>query len=491
MISILILTDDLILFNSMSKLLEHSGYSCIMSDLNNVLLNIYRHNIRCIIIDLDYCDKITLSALEDLCEFDYIPIVGIYNHSHSIEERKLIKHFIQKDSINSSITEIIDSFLDFKLHYDKVRECNEAIDIMNTEIDRLFRSHAYSVKSLIENTFVTSQVLENKPSQIIYFSVKDDGTEADLYIIDSGELVKESNVIRLKSNSFLKDNITIKTEFFSNCDKNQYSDVDNYKALLEGLLHEKGISIRNFAGFATTDTAVIAINYNGYVTSSDAKVIKMFCINLNLIKNVYRKIDDVNNAFKYTIEALARAGEAADDDTGSHIKRVNEYSKFIAECMDFDKEFIDIIYYSAQMHDVGKIHIPQNILNKKGKLSDDEFNIIKQHTVYGPKIIGNSPYLKMAAEIALNHHEKYDGSGYPNGIQGENIPMSARIVALADIYDALRSPRCYKEGYSHEKTVEIIVNGDGRVKPCHFDPEVLNVFSKNHKQFDKIWSSLI
>ena len=155
-----------------------------------------------------------------------------------------------------------------------------------------------------------------------------------------------------------------------------------------------------------------------------------------------------------------------------------------------DNEFISKIESAAQMHDVGKIYVDKAILSKPGKLTEEEFEHIKMHTVYGEKIIGSSKRLKMAVEVSRSHHEKYDGTGYPDGKKGQEIPIAARIVFLADIYDALRSDRPYKKGFSHEKAYEIITVGDGRVMPENFDPEVLNAFKKIHLGFNKIYEEL-
>ncbi|MBE9504674.1 MAG: HD domain-containing protein, partial [Proteobacteria bacterium] len=120
-------------------------------------------------------------------------------------------------------------------------------------------------------------------------------------------------------------------------------------------------------------------------------------------------------------------------------------------------------------------------------LSDNEFEKIKEHTFLGSRILGDEPRLKMAREIAQSHHERYNGSGYPQGLKGDEIPLSARIVALADIYDALRSKRSYKEAFSHEKTLEIILKGNERTNPSHFDPQVVAAFVKREKDFERIF----
>lgn len=248
--------------------------------------------------------------------------------------------------------------------------------------------------------------------------------------------------------------------------------------------------VKNFASFAVGNLIILGINYKNIVTSYDITIIKALTINIDLIETIRHQVKDLENAFEYTTNALARATDANDDLTGKHIKRVNSFAKKIAQELGLTENFTEEIYNAAQMHDVGKIYVDKAILSKPGKLTYEEFEEMKKHTIYGEKIIGDSKYLKMSAEIARSHHERYDGSGYPDGKVGEDIPLSARIVCLADIYDALRSARPYKRAFSHEEAYKIIVEGDGRVMPYHIDPRVLEVFKKTQKEFDRIYCEL-
>ncbi|MGE5630589.1 MAG: HD-GYP domain-containing protein [Caulobacteraceae bacterium] len=207
----------------------------------------------------------------------------------------------------------------------------------------------------------------------------------------------------------------------------------------------------------------------------------------NLTSGLYNHINSAGLSFINTVTALSKASEANGGGTSSHVSRVNAYSAIIAESLGMDKNFVETISFSAQMHDVGKVSIPKHILFKPGKLTEEEFEIIKTHTIFGAKIIGDLPQLKMASEIALSHHEKYDGSGYPYGKSGDEIPLSGRIVALADVYDALRTKRVYKPAFDHSTAFNIMTNGDGRVHPQHFDPVILNVFKVKHKDFYEIF----
>jgi putative two-component system response regulator len=202
------------------------------------------------------------------------------------------------------------------------------------------------------------------------------------------------------------------------------------------------------------------------------------------------QITATEEAFNYTVYALARAAEANDEDTGNHILRVGEFSAIIASQLGLDDGFVRAIHLQAILHDVGKIHAHPDIFKKAGRLTDEEFTIMKGHTVSGTIIIGNNEKLSIGRSIALTHHEKWDGSGYPLGLAGEQIPIEGRITAIADIYDALRSPRTYKESFGHDKACQIITEGDGRTMPEHFDPAVLNAFTKTSAQFEEAYVSL-
>ena len=201
--------------------------------------------------------------------------------------------------------------------------------------------------------------------------------------------------------------------------------------------------------------------------------------------------DETEEAFQLSINLLSRAAELHDEDTARHVERVNEYSYFLAGLLGKSKSFCNEIRYSAQLHDVGKMSINVAILRKEGPLDDNERFEMMRHPEYGFQILSASDRLRMAADIALNHHEQWDGSGYPAGRKGEEIPLSSRIVSLADIYDALRSKRTYKQGFTHEKTRRIVLDGDDRFDPgSHLDPRLLEVFSEHHLGMAEIWDRL-
>jgi len=175
-----------------------------------------------------------------------------------------------------------------------------------------------------------------------------------------------------------------------------------------------------------------------------------------------------------TIHRLAAVAECRDQYTGSHILRISRYAAAIAEKMGLDSGFVKALLYAALMHDIGKIGIPDKILMKPGKLNTKEWEIMKQHTVIGAKILNGSKqdYMKLAEEIALTHHEKWDGTGYPQGLKGKHIPISGRIVAVADVFDALIFERPYKPSSSPRESFTIIKNERG----THFDPDIIDAF---------------
>jgi len=191
------------------------------------------------------------------------------------------------------------------------------------------------------------------------------------------------------------------------------------------------------------------------------------------------------------IERLTAAAELRDEDTGLHISRIGMYARHMAVHLQLPDDFIENITVASAMHDVGKIGIPDSILLKPGSLSSEEFAIIKQHTLIGEKILRGSDHamLQMGALIAASHHERWDGSGYPAALKGDQIPLAGRIVMIVDQYDALRSSRAYKPAFDHTKTCDIILNGDGRTMPEHFEPRILRAFDIVKDEFDAIFST--
>jgi putative two-component system response regulator len=219
--------------------------------------------------------------------------------------------------------------------------------------------------------------------------------------------------------------------------------------------------------------------------------------NLQLEQRIAEQVKVVTASQLGTIFALAKLAEARDDDTGQHIERVQTFSRMLAEQMremrlhaaQLTSAFIENLYQTASLHDIGKVGTPDAVLLKSGKLTAEEFTEIKKHCALGARTLAtvlerhpDNQFLRMGVEVARSHHEKWNGSGYPDGLEAAAIPLAARIVALADFYDALTSKRCYRPASSHEDVCRMIQEGDG----THFDPDVVTAFKAVDGQFRRV-----
>jgi len=186
------------------------------------------------------------------------------------------------------------------------------------------------------------------------------------------------------------------------------------------------------------------------------------------------RTEELNTTRLEIIRRLGRAAEYKDNETGMHVIRMSWFSKFLAKACNMDNQYCELLFNAAPMHDIGKIGIPDKVLLKPGKLDKDEWAIMQKHAQYGADIIGDhpSPLLQMAKEVAICHHEKFNGKGYPNGLKGNDIPLSARIIAVADVYDALTSERPYKKAWTEEDALSLLKEEAGE----HFDPELIPLF---------------
>lgn len=263
-----------------------------------------------------------------------------------------------------------------------------------------------------------------------------------------------------------------------------YSFSRNLRALFH---HQNSVLIRATGG-----------HLDGAVPVSTSDEFGVMAKHTNLMVNGLRdRTEELHRTRDATIMSLASLAETRDNETGAHLLRTQRYIKSLADHLQnharfkdtLDEENIDLLFKSAPLHDIGKVGIPDHILLKPGRLTPEEFSIMKTHAMLGgdalrvaEQNLGESSFLRLAREIAYSHHEKWDGSGYPHGLQGEAIPLAGRLMALADVYDALISARVYKPAFPHEKAKGIILEGRGG----HFDPEVVDAFLSVEAEFVEI-----
>ncbi len=201
------------------------------------------------------------------------------------------------------------------------------------------------------------------------------------------------------------------------------------------------------------------------------------------------KSRELERAYHDTLQRLLRASHYKDQDTGAHNQRLAHYARALALFLGWTREEGERLFAATPMHDIGKIGVPDAVLFKPGPLDEGEWKVLRRHTSFGASLLAGSTssLLEMARKIALYHHERWDGTGYPHGLKGEEIPQCAHLVMLADQYDALRSDRPYKAGLEHERVRQILLEGDGRTLPRHFQPLLLEAFRELQGKFEEIF----
>jgi response regulator RpfG family c-di-GMP phosphodiesterase len=262
-----------------------------------------------------------------------------------------------------------------------------------------------------------------------------------------------------------------------------------YRRLI-AYLESASIPVSNMVGVSSKQFSIVALNYGKMVSQYDAEVLNSIVMQSLYMKSLAAQVNETEHAFDYLVFALARAAEANDEDTGNHILRVGEYCAALARELGMDEKFSNIIRTQATLHDVGKIHVHPAILKKSGALTPGDWEEIKTHTTSGAAILGEHARLTLAKKAALSHHERWDGSGYPFGLKGDMIPIEGRILNIADQYDVLRNSRVYKPAFDHANACKILLEGDGRTLPTHFDPQVLRAFKRSTALFEEIYERM-
>jgi len=355
------------------------------------------------------------------------------------------------------------------------------------EIIEFINDNLYEVHSLIENERKFKNELElsveQKTQEVIK---KSQYLEQYIKMINEVESVIQfdifGNITHTNKNfcelsKYSEDEIVGQpiVTFLNSNDKNIEFCEEITNVIKEGLVY-KGINsdLAKDGTVYTTKTVILPLKL------VDNTIEHFFCIRAD-ISQIASLTNEIIETQKDVISTMGEIGESRSKETGLHVKRVAEYSKLLAQKYNLSKVECELIYNASPMHDIGKVAIPDNILKKPGKLTKEEFEIMKTHTKLGYDMLKNSnrDILSAAATIAYEHHEKYDGTGYPNGKKGDDIHIFGRITAIADIFDALGSDRCYKKAWPLEKINQLLLEGKGK----HFDPVLIELFLENQEEF--------
>lgn len=276
-------------------------------------------------------------------------------------------------------------------------------------------------------------------------------------------------------------------KYVSESDSLESSDIsENVKELIQKAFDEKCHfnSHEYFVGYYETSeeaSSVLYIEFEDDAEHFRSNLAELFATNVALILESLTKQHEIERTQKELLCIVGEAIEARSKETGSHVKRVSMICELLATKMNLDAKFIQAIKLASPLHDLGKITTPERILNKPGSLDDEEWNIMKMHADSGASLLkkSNSPISKIGARLAQYHHENWDGSGYPEGLSGESIPLEARIMSIADVFDALGSERCYKTKWKDDDIKQYIVEQRGK----KFEPAIVDVFIENYEEF--------
>jgi response regulator RpfG family c-di-GMP phosphodiesterase len=425
----------------------------------------------------------------------FVPVVlitALDSPEHKIRGIKVgADDFLNKPFNTEELKARVRNLLRTKTLYDRLQSSISDMNLLVTYSEKTLNqfdpskfSIEDSISHLIKKILRREDEKVYKCPQYLYIGINtQDETNGILYWIDKDEVKRVGSSISIKLPVKIAPGEPLAFNFY------EQSEREGWEKLFFRIMGQP-LNVLNLTIYVGERMTLLGINYNKVVDRNDAFLMKGLALTSGFLSAISEQMKEIDNAFKYTLSALARAAEVHDDETGSHIVRINHYAKELSEYLKMSTEFTDTIFFSAQMHDVGKIYIPSTIIKKPGPLTVDEYKTMKLHTLYGVKILGSHPRFQIAREVANYHHERWDGTGYPEGLKEDKIPVSARLVSICDVYDALRSRRSYKPPYDHETAYNIICYGDTKTKPEHFDPEVINAFKKLAKRFQEIFETL-
>jgi len=518
---ILIVDDDSKSQNILSKYIEHMGYQPLtVSTGFDAIKAVQSQKPDIVILDIMLPDMNGLDVLSilktnpDTYEVPVIIVTALDDEYQRIKSKEIgADDFITKPVSFQEMRGRINSIM-------KLRDLHNELELAQKLISRLthyqenillkFEKYPYGVgdfwdvEPLLENV-VKNSYGELGPSDMVVLWDNDKGWWDGKYYKLKGKKIESEPLFlpRIEDDDDIEEESirVIKGEDWGKEEKREKAVIDSEDSVKISISGKpldtirpqiaKAIgNIENYISYRTQKLLVIAANFDKELTKIDGQIMRSLFVSISTLKTISSQMSEIDEAFRYTVEALSRAAEANDEDTFNHLQRISHFSRIISETIGMDSSFVKEISLLSQLHDVGKIQVEPLLLKKPARLTDEEFEKVKLHTVYGARIIGDHPKLKMAKQIAMSHHERWDGTGYPLGLKGEEIPLPARIVAIADVYDAIRSKRPYKAPRDHNTAMEIISRGDSRTGQGHFDPQIKSAFMKISKEIEDIYKSL-
>ena len=499
---ILCVDDEPANLDLLEALLVPQGYAVIKAENGNEALTIIEEQkIDLVLLDVmmpeidgfEVCKKMKGNE-----RYRNVPIIMITATSATDDRVKGIQSgaedFISKPIDSTEVLARIRALL-------KIKDLNARLASVYNDITNMISFEEAMVMSFSPLTFdfltkideLVNHILRNKPDmtdkpEVVLVGFVDDKNMWQWYRFDA--VPRFMNMTWIKKDIFhsIPKPVGCETRIFYT--NEQEGEISTHQQLIEQLRSLPLKKVSNMVGVSSEMFCIIALNYGKVVSRYDAEILNSSVMQSLFMKSLALRVKETESAFEYLVFALGRAAEATDYDTGNHVQRIGEYCATIARGIGMSEKFSNIIRIQATLHDVGKIRIHTDILKNPKRLTTEEYDEIKKHPLTGATILGDHARLKLAKKIALSHHERWDGSGYPYGLKGDQIPLEGRILTIADQYDVMRSPRAYKPAFDHEKTCEIILKGDGRTMPQHFDPQVLRAFKETASQFEKIYERL-